>query len=287
MTLASRLTVTLVAALALVLPAQAARRGAPWGVDDRWSSRILGGNSSVTWYHHWAAGPILSLSPAVEFVPTFWGAKKSKSWAIRKAEMAIKPPAYVLAFNEPDVPTQANLTPSAALDLYMAELWPLKKNFTSMKLSSPQLCYNLTWLDQFMTGARARNAEPDFLAVHWYGSPNLTRYQTYLNKIHAKYPTKDIWVTETGLTNKANVTEAQAMNFMLQMLNWTDTQPFIKRVTWTGFFGFGSPPDTYISPQMALFTANGTLRDSGRAYAYAVPGKIYNASSFADTLKKI
>ncbi|CAD6900681.1 unnamed protein product [Tilletia controversa] len=262
---------SLFAALLLVLPVQAALRGAPWGADSAWSPPVLGGNSSVSWYHHWQAGPISSASPNVEFVPMMWGPKKPLKWAKRKAEMALHPPAHLLAFNEPDVPSQANLTPSAALDLYMAELWPLKRNFTSMKLSSPQICYNLTWLDQFMTGAQALHAEPDFLAVHWYGPPKLAKFQAYLNKIHAKYLSKGVWVTETGLTNAANVTAPQAMDFMLQMLNWTDSQPFIKRVTWTGFFGLGSPPDAYISPAMALFYANGTLRDLGIVYTSPLP----------------
>ncbi|KAK0559669.1 hypothetical protein OC844_004247 [Tilletia horrida] len=257
----------LCALILLSSQARAALRGAPWGVDDRWNRRILGGASAVRWYHHWALGPIASASPDVEFVPMFWGPAKNKSWVKRKAEMSRNPPMNLLAFNEPDIPTQANLTPAAALDLYMSELWPLKANFTSVRLSSPQICFNLTWLDEFMAGAQSLAAEPDFLAVHWYGAPKLVRFQNYVNQIHAAHPTKELWITELGLTNKANVSATTAQNFMQQLLTWADAQPFIARITWTGFFAQGSPPDSYISPSMALFAADGTVNNLGMAYA--------------------
>ncbi|KAL9935969.1 hypothetical protein V8E36_005546 [Tilletia maclaganii] len=246
--------------------AQGALRGAPWGVDDRYNRAILGGNSSVVWYHHWQLGPVATY-PGVEYVPTLWGPQKNKNWAKRKNEMALNPPANILAFNEPDLPSQANMTPAAALDLYMSELWPLKTNFTSVKLSSPQICFNITWLNTFMAGAAALGATPDFLAIHWYGAPRLSSFQLFVNKVHAAYPSMDVWVTELGLTNKSNVTVPQAQTFMSQVLNWTDTQPFIKRVTWTGFFTTSLPPDSYISPSMALFNDNGTLTDLGTAYS--------------------
>ncbi|KAK0548737.1 hypothetical protein OC846_002576 [Tilletia horrida] len=255
-----------VGCLAFADRAHAAIKGSPWGADSRWNPRILGGNSSVVWYHHWAGGAFPTYSN-VEFVPTFWGPQKNISWYKRKAEMQNYPPKNILAFNEPDVPTQSNLTPSAALDLYTKEIWPLKAKFPQVQLSSPQICYDISWLNAFMTGARATGVEPDFLAVHWYGSLNFTRFTKYITQIRTTYPTKDIWITEIGLTNKANATSDQAKYYMAQMLNWTSTQPYIKRVTWTGFWATGSPPDTYISPNMALFNPNGTLTELGLFYS--------------------
>ena len=47
----------------------------------------------------------------IEFVPMNWGPKYAANWEKRIVQMNAVKPKHILAFNEPDVPTQANMTP--------------------------------------------------------------------------------------------------------------------------------------------------------------------------------
>lgn len=134
-------------------PALAAERGLAWGVNDAWAPTIAD-KPLITWAHHWQLGPIETLPDKVEYVPMNWGPKYVSEWAERVVEMNCSLPKYILAYNEPDAVSQSNMTPlEAALD-YIAELEPYRQ--MGVQVSSPQIAWNYTWLDAFLTVGVAR-----------------------------------------------------------------------------------------------------------------------------------
>ena len=129
------------------LPALAAERGLAWGVNDAWAPTIAD-KPLITWAHHWQLGPVSTMPAKVEYVPMNWGPLYAADWAERVIEMNCSLPNYILAYNEPDVTTQANMTPLEAAIGYINELEPYRQ--MGVKVSSPQIAWNFTWLDEFL-----------------------------------------------------------------------------------------------------------------------------------------
>ncbi|CAD6929572.1 unnamed protein product [Tilletia controversa] len=257
-------------ALVLVLapsPVFAARRGAPWGADTRWASRLLKGK--IDWYHHWQDGPF-SAPSGVEYVPTFWGASKWDKWNLRKAEMNRNLPGSLLAFNEPDIKSQGNMASSYAADVYAKEICPWQKR--GVRISTPQIVWDYEgWMDPFLRALRAKGSagcEPDFLAIHWYGGKNdIEKFKSFIQKGWSKYK-KPIWITEVGLASSSNPTTAESESFLRRALSWVDSQSYVKRITWTGVFAISNPPDSFISNRVAMFQNNGDLRNTAFIMQY-------------------
>lgn len=122
--------------------------------------------SGASWYHNWASSTGEVAKPdGVEFVPTIWGPGSVNDAELGKAKQEGK---NLLTFNEPDLPSQANMTPEQALDL-----WPQLEK-TGLPLGAPAVATDADkpdgWLDRFMKGAAERGLRVDFIPVHWYGS---------------------------------------------------------------------------------------------------------------------
>ncbi|KAE8233348.1 hypothetical protein CF326_g1614 [Tilletia indica] len=260
-------TTALVLALAPAPVSAGARRGAPWGADSRWASRLLKGK--MDWYHHWQDGPF-SVPNGVEYVPTFWGTSKFSQWNQRKAEMNRNMPSRLLAFNEPDIKSQANMSPRYAADVYAQEICPWQRR--GVKISTPQIVWDYDgWMDPFLRALRAKGSagcEPDFLAIHWYGGKNdMDKFKAFVQKGWNKYQ-KSIWLTEVGLTSASNPSSAEAESFLRRALAWVDSQDYVKRITWTGVFAINNPPDSFLSNRIAMFQSNGELRNTAFIMMY-------------------
>lgn len=179
------------------------RLGLAWGTDNRWAKTIAKGN--IEWYWHWQEGPVDQMPDNVQFVPNFWGTSKWDDWSKRKAEMKKNPATRILAFNEPDVDGQANMSPAEAAKVYMEELHPYQQK--GVKVSTPQIVWDVDWMDKFLKDVRKRGGEPDFVAVHWYGSyEDLDGLKKWVKKVHKRY-NKSVWLTEYGVTAKCNPTQ--------------------------------------------------------------------------------
>ncbi|KAK0523099.1 hypothetical protein OC834_006032 [Tilletia horrida] len=234
-------------------PANAARRGAPWGADSRWASTLLKGK--FDWYHHWQDGPI---STNAEYVPTFWGPSQWDKWNQRKQEMSRNLPARLLAFNEPDIKSQANMSPQYAAQVYFDEICPWQKK--GVKISTPQIVWDWNWLDSFMRSIRAKGCEPDFLAIHWYGGKNdIAKFKSFVQTGWNKYK-KNIWITECGITASSGPSTADVESFLRQALKWVDSQSYVARFAWTGVFAVNNPPDDFLTNRGAMFQSDGSLR---------------------------
>ncbi|KAJ7488767.1 glycosyl hydrolase catalytic core-domain-containing protein [Mycena galericulata] len=77
--------------------------------------------------------------------------------------MDAETPEHLLGFNEPDIASQANMSPSDAADLWMENIQPWAAKGT--KLISPAVAWNLNWTQNFLTELESRDGH----VVHWHG----------------------------------------------------------------------------------------------------------------------
>lgn len=251
-------TVTAVtSALAIICADSASAKfgfGIPWGADNRWAKNIPDG--VISWYHHWQMGYVAEMPKDVEYVPTFWGPQKYLDWEFRKAEISKFNSSHILAFNEPDVASQANLDPKTAAHLWMKELQPYA--LKGKNVSSPQMVYNMDWLEEFMD--ECSNCKIGFMALHWYGSyKDMDLFKAWVQNVHQKFKLP-VWVTEFGITSASKPSQQQVNDFASEAIQWLEAQDYVERAAWNGGYDVANPPDDYATPLNALFSSGGQFR---------------------------
>jgi Glycosyl hydrolase catalytic core len=102
----------------------------------------------------------------VEYVPMFWGPSKWDKWSARLDEMNQAAPKYLMAFNEPDVESQANMDPYYAAQLYMEQINPWASK--GAKLGSPAIAWSLDWMSTFLSEISNKGGTVDFICLHWF-----------------------------------------------------------------------------------------------------------------------
>ena len=224
--------------------------------------------SGASWYYNWGATPNGITAPAsASFVPMIWGAANVTTATLDQVKQEGN---VLLGFNEPDMSGQANMTPQQALNL-----WP-ELMATGMTLGSPAVATDAAtpggWLDQFMSGAKARGYRVNFITVHWYGGnfgtgPAVQELESYLQAIYDQYHLP-IWVTEFALANYGGSTptfptEAQQAAFMTASASMLDGLSYVQRYAWFAL------PATSGSGTTGLFNAGPTATEVGRAFEEA------------------
>jgi hypothetical protein len=186
-----------------------------------------------------------------EYVPMYWGPSKRSQWNARVAEMQKKTPKHLMAFNEPDVPSQSGMSTGDAAWLYMDQIYPWAKK--GVKLGSPAIVWDLNWMNGFLNDVNKRGGHVDFICLHWcviyfirssnsfliyqryrYGSwKDLAGFKKYIQTAHSRFG-KTIWVTEVGITSGSYPSQSQVKKFMMDAFSWLDTQSYVERAAWFG-----------------------------------------------------
>lgn len=203
--------------------------------------------TNSTWYYSWSADR-QSLDGA-EFVPI----KQNWGWPGFSEINSKSNVTHLLGYNEPDRPEQANATVERAISQ-----WPQMMQ-SGLRLGTPAIADNLSWLYSFLDECKARNYRVDYVAVHayWGGSGgaqvvtdnngNISPEKWYqkLKAIHDRTGLP-IWITEWN--NGANWTnekwpsdqegqQQKQLNDLKAILNVMDTCSFIERYSiynWVG-----------------------------------------------------
>ncbi|GAA4441604.1 sigma-70 family RNA polymerase sigma factor [Phytohabitans houttuyneae] len=224
-------------------------------------------SSKASWYYTWNPRHDGVTTPkGAQFVPMIWGTKDVNDSALAAAKAA---GPYLLAFNEPDMEGQANMSVEQALDL-----WP-RLQATGSKLSSPAVAFGGAdqggWLDRFMSGAKSRGYRVDFVALHWYGGDFTTanavdQLRRYLQAVYERYK-KPIWLTEFALIDFSGGSarfpgQAQQAAFVTAAAKMLGGLSFLHRYAW-----FGLPATD--KDQSGLFRTGTTPTAVGRAFVAA------------------
>jgi len=219
----------------------------------------------ASWYYTWAASTGGTAKPGdCEFVPMIWGADKVTDEELGTAKKEGK---QLLGFNEPDLPSQANMSVEDALGL-----WPRLQD-TGLRMGAPAVASQAdrkgSWLDRFLSGAADRGYRIDFIPLHWYGadfgSGAAGQLESYLKAVHDRYR-KPVWLTEYALIDFSGdqpryPSEQQQVDFVRaagKMLRGLD---FVERYAWFTLSKKASPTGLYDGNQR---NATGTAyRDEG------------------------
>ncbi|WP_426509717.1 sigma-70 family RNA polymerase sigma factor [Dactylosporangium sp. McL0621] len=206
----------------------------------------------AAWYYDWSPSPVATVAGA-EFVPMVWGGG-NVSGDLAKAKANGK---TLLAFNEPDLKEQSNMTPAQVLDL-----WP-QLQATGMRLGSPAPAFGADtpggWFDQFMQGVKDRGYRVDFITLHWYGGdfgPNAaSQLKTYIQNVYNRYHLP-IWLTEYALMRFDNGTVYPSTDQQVAFVNSSTAMlqglSYVERYSWfllytsksgdTGLYSNGTTP---------------------------------------------
>ena len=193
----------------------------------------------ISWDYNWGNTPSNDAAMwfdanEMDFCPMCWNGNYSTD-KIRAFVAAHPNTKYLLAFNEPNLTDQANMTPSKA-----AELWPpvvaLAKEL-NLKLVSPAMNYGtlagysdpIKWLDEFFAQPGVSINDIDAIAIHCYmSSPSAV--QGYIEKFE-KY-NKPIWMTEFCAWDPAPTGYPTQMDYMCAVLNYMESRPSVQRYAW-------------------------------------------------------
>lgn len=194
---------------------------------------------SCSWAYNWgntqnAQAALWFDSNDMDFCPMAWNNTYNAD-AIRRYVQAHPKTKYMLAFNEPNLTDQCNMTPAEAA-AHWGEVVALA-NELHVKLVSPAMNYGtldgysdpVKWLDEFFAQPGVSLADIDAIAVHCYmSSPSAVR--NYI-EMFRKYG-KPVWLTEFCAWDPVPGSVESQMDYMCTVLNYLEQEPLVERYAW-------------------------------------------------------
>lgn len=233
-------TSALLATTALALPSgmlkrSSTKRGAAY--NDASTVGPLATTGKVTWAYNWAMSPLQTLPSGVEYVPMLWGAKDFGGWATSIQTVLSSGSGYILGFNEPDMSSQASMSPADAASYYMSYITPYAgqaKLISPAVTSSTDPGMGLSWFQSFMSACSSCSISG--LAVHWYGN-TADQFISFMQQAIStaqSYGLAEVWLTEFALLSDINGSgnPAATAAFLNQTLPWLDSQTMVSRYSY-------------------------------------------------------
>jgi hypothetical protein len=214
---------------------------------------------ALVWFYNWGTMPRKVAEEAaqkhtVAFFPMVWNdVDQNAEVALRAYKSAHPECEYLLAFNEPNLTDQANMTPAQA-----AKKWPKVLKIAkelNLKIVSPAMNYGtlpdygdpIVWLDEFFTKKGVSLDDVSAIAVHCY-MPDAAALKMYVERFQ-KYG-KPIWMTEFCAWENIASADAQR-EFMSEAVTYMELDPNVERYAW--FIPKGREP-VEAHPYMQLIT---------------------------------
>ena len=232
-------------------------------------------STGVSWFYNWGTSPNSSIDNVynkyMEYCPMAWnGVNADALRAFKKNHSEAK---YILAFNEPNLTDQANMTPAQA-----AAKWPDLKSIATelnLKIISPAMNFGTLsgyddpnkWLDEFFKLVPI--SDIDGIAIHTYmNDPGAV---TWYVGLFAKYK-KPIWVTEfcgweynPPLTSVGYTYQRDAM---VQKIEALELNPQVVKYAWfiPRYKNDGDFPYMQLLKNVQGTVPAGTLTELGQIY---------------------
>lgn len=228
----------------------------------------------ISWDYNWSPAPTAEAAMwfdanEMDFCPMCWNGNYNAD-KIRQFVAAHPKTKYLLAFNEPNLTDQANMTPAQA-----AQLWPQVVALAqelNLKLVSPAMNYGtlsgysdpVKWLDEFFAQPGVSIDDVAAISVHCYmSSPNAVK--NYIEKFR-KYQ-KPVWLTEFCAWDPVPGSVTTQMDYMCSVLNYLEQEPLVERYAWFIPRASGKVDS---APYMQLLTHDSpaSLTELGKMYCY-------------------
>lgn len=189
------------------------------------------GAQGGSWAYNWKAQPDGALPPSLEYIPMCWGPGSAPA-CVNDIQAAISSgSAHLFSFNEPDHPSQANMTPQAAAALHVQIVDSLS---TSAEIGSPAVTngpppMGISWLEQFLDSC-GDPCPVDFITYHWYGAAQdldgLRKHTEDVIDLARRHGIIKVWLTEFGADAG---TPADKATFLEQAMGYLDNNPAVER----------------------------------------------------------
>jgi hypothetical protein len=266
------------------------------------------------WYYTWGTGAGNPGNFDAKHYPMFWSAP-SQSTINNTLD---DEPAYILGFNEPERPDQANMSVAAAISAWTnisntTNAYNAANN-TSIKLVSPAVADTggagggQQWLASFMSQAAANNLKVDAVAFHWYGVSNPNNpsgaASSFLGRVDSYYNSyqKPVFITEFaihdwgGAYTDEEIAEANRQ-FLSIVIPGLESRSHVAGYAWYHWFSDAhlyegnpmTPTDVgfeYVGTIKSGTTYNFNGVDLGQHVAYLGGGELTNSTG-AGTLRYI
>jgi len=190
------------------------------------------------------------------------GDGREQAWPGNAAAAIASGSNYLMAFNEPELSSQANIPdPAVCAQKYIQYMQPFAGK---AKLCSPSVTDNtapgtgLDYMSQFLDACNGLGCQVDVLCIHTYKTYDAIDYfkQQLVNAYALTNNQTNIWVTEWGVTNGTPEQQAQ---YITDAIEFMDSQPWVERQSYF-----------YIDPQdPILVDASGAPNTLGEAYISA------------------
>jgi len=215
----------------------------------------LGGQAS--WAYNWGSSGS-GLPEGVTYYPMLWSPAPdhSNGWD-GFAEAAISKGAdALLGFNEPDIASQANMSPQDAASGHIQWLNPYagRARISSPAISSSENAnQGVDWLKQFFNACNGQ-CQVDFCAAHWYGPGGVdgaNLFLKHLKDVNTACNGKPVWVTE----------------FAAQSDSIDDFMSTIVSALESDEYGFVEKYSYFMASVGELFASSTQLSSYGKIYA--------------------
>jgi hypothetical protein len=192
--------------------------------------------SKITWLYNWSPNPTPD-SDSLDFIPMQWNAVGIEDLA-SKLDSHPSPTKTAIAFNEPELPDQSNMTASDAAAAWLAHFEPLRQR--GIRCGSPGISsagHAVSWLADFLAQIRAGGSDIDFYCLHWYGTDLGGFYDYIWSSHHQLGPDKPVWITEFAATNwnvDSPLEREHVENFARESCKYLDSLDWVERYAWFG-----------------------------------------------------
>ena len=231
----------------------------------------------ISWDYNWGNTPTEDAAywfdtNDMDYCPMCWNGNYSAD-KIRAFVAAHPKTKYLLAFNEPNLTDQANMTPAQAAALW-APVVALAKEL-NLKLVSPAMNYGtlagysnpIKWLDEFFAQPGVDINDIYAISIHCYMSSPSAVYN-YIEQFE-KYD-KPIWLTEFCAWDPVPGSVNTQMDYLCAVLNYLEKRPSVERYAW---FIPRTSNKVDSAPYMQLLTHDypAELTDLGKMYCWFSP----------------
>jgi hypothetical protein len=237
----------------------------------------------TSWYYNWGNEPAVQVADYVgsekgmEFIPQAWSSyDENKLRTYYKAHPNDK---YLLGFNEPNFPDQANMLPSEAaekwhsLEALADELGLIlvgpAMNYAGSPLKDGKVWNPFDWMDAFIAAYKEKyGTEPryDYTAVHAY-MDNATSMMDFVDKFAEKYG-KKVWLTEFCAWESESITAETQQKLMIAKVKALETSDNVYRYAWFKARNANKYPYYNLLYYPTKTISKGTLTDLGFAYVH-------------------
>ncbi|KZT06664.1 glycoside hydrolase family 128 protein [Laetiporus sulphureus 93-53] len=188
-------------------------------------------SSQASWAYNWGSSYSGSLPDGVAYIPMLWSdaSEYTDSWEDNANTAIANGATYLLAFNEPDLDSQANMTPEAAAAAWKTYMEPFagKAKLVSPAVTNGASPMGEAWLEWFI--GNCTDCTIDAVAMHIYDSAsNEAYYQEYTSGFVDKFD-KPVWITEFGVDDGST---SQQESFLSSMVSYLDNLDGVETYSW-------------------------------------------------------